>query len=138
MAAEQNDTQQVLEGPRKHQKRASRQSIVLILANESLSLANNDDLEALANSGFQCGCICDSDADPSSDGVKSICEEPISRLSWPWKQAVQLKVPEQDEQRKGYYNIGVRLDRVSSRMWLKRFLHIVDSVKVYNAPISVG
>ena len=70
--------------------------------------------------------------------MKLICEEPISRLSWPWKQAVQLKVPEQDEKRKGYYNVGIRLDRVSSRMWLKRFLHIVDSVKVYNAPISVG
>lgn len=120
-----------------HQKCASKQSVVFILTDQSISLADNEHLNSLRERK----CILDVDRCTSVDatigGTLPVMTVPISRMPWKHSQSVELPERNRSPSPERSYSVNIRLDRIESHMKWKRFCGKVDSIEVYNNPISV-
>ena len=62
---------------------------------------------------------------------------PISRMPWKHSQSVQLPERNRSPSPERSYSVNIKVDRIESHMKWKRFCGKIDSIEVYNNPISV-
>lgn len=118
-----------------HQRCASGQSVVLILTDQSISLADNEHLNSLQQREYILENCRSYHAKPATGGTLPIMTVPISRMPWKHSQCVKLPERNRSPSPERSYSVNIRLDRIDSHMKWKRFFGKVDSIEVYNNPI---
>jgi hypothetical protein len=118
-----------------HHTKKKGQSLVLSLADQKLTLEDNEDLERFVNGKFGTHLsLLGARPDCHAGLVKS---NKISRK--PWKRSIHLELSEADlthPDTSYSYPVDIRLDSVSRLMVFKRLLGLVDSVRVYTGPLA--
>jgi hypothetical protein len=124
-------------GASEHQKSASGQSVVFILTDQSISLADNEHLKSLREREYIVHNDRSTNANSVTGGTLPVMTVPISRMPWNHSQSVKLPERNRSPSPERSYSVNIRLDRIDTHMKWKRLFGKVDSIEVYNNPILV-